>query len=145
LVIAFIWIAMGVFFIAIGVSDAYREYRLLHVGMTTMATVTEKRYFSRDPLPGIYSVRYRYEVGNNFYTLGDFLGRTNLWATIPNARWSETPVLGQLPVRYLPDRPSVSVPTDTKSGAYDSAAAAVIGLILIAFSIRVLRAVISEK
>jgi hypothetical protein len=131
-----IWFGIGGLFTAHGIADAFYEYRLVHSGIKTMAVVTEKRYTSRSPLPGIYSVRYRYDGGGTLYTFEDFYGRTNLWASIPRTEYSET---SRLPIQYLPDRPNLSRPTVTPPGYSDQTPMVVVGMIMIALGMVALR------
>ena len=131
-----IWLGVGTLITVLGICDAYYEYRLVHSGVSTMAVVTEKRFTSRSPLPGIYSVRYRYESAGTSYTFGDFLGRTNLWASVSQNEYKD---IARLPIQYLSDRPNLSRPSGAAFSYLDHGGLALLGALMLVVGVVGLR------
>jgi len=101
-----------------------------------MAVVTEKRFTSRSLLPGIYSVRYRYEYAGTSYTFEDFLGRTNLWASVSPNEYKD---IARLPIQYLSDRPNLSRPSGTAFSYVDHGSLVVVGAVMLMVGVAGLR------
>jgi hypothetical protein len=91
------------------------EVRLLQQGEVVEAEVTDLAIHGQSAyssFPWEYDIRYRFRVGNldAWYCKGDWIGRRNLWSSLPRPNWEEAQRTQRIDVVYLPDNPWTNSP-----------------------------------
>ena len=128
---------LGLVFLVFGSMDLYRVVELRDHAALTLGRVTAKdtaRTHGRG-----FNIRYEFVVAGATYTPTDLFGRRNLWFSLPRYRWTRISPGDELPVRYLPEDPSINRPADATSGMPDAVAAVLVGAVAVAIGSIALR------
>jgi hypothetical protein len=118
-------------FVGLGALDLPHTLALLQSHSVATArvvdfrTMTNRRQTSHD-------VRYVFSPNEGAPEIGrsDFLGRSNLWASLPEPVWKNAVATRLLTVRYDPSRPTNNAPDASLPSLWDSIAPMGLGLVL---------------
>lgn len=99
----------GVFLVVMGGLEAYRAVRLSDHGMRTAARAFDCT-IAHESAGDAYQLHYELEVGGITYSATDATGRSGLWREVPYDTWETARTTGAIPVRYLPEDPSINAP-----------------------------------
>lgn len=124
--------AMALAFLWLGVNSWHDRQVLEKNGKNIEAHVTGSRRV-HDRGGASHEIRYVFqaEEDGKEHTRGDFLGRSNLWSTLPEEKWLEVHANGRVMIRYVPSHPDNNAPVDHLPGLVDAWAAIIIGAFLL--------------
>lgn len=124
--------ALALAFLWLGVNGWHDRHVLETQGKSVEARVRDSRRV-RDRNGASYEIRYVFqaEEDGKDHTRGDFLGRSNLWSTLPEEEWLQAKATGQVKICYAPLHPDNNAPVDRLPGLGDAWAAIIIGAVLL--------------
>lgn len=102
---------VGLVFCGIGIFGLREKAALEKSNSVVDASITESRIM-RTKYALSHEVRYEFKLtpDSSTHTRGDFLGRSNLWSTLPESDWNKATAEGRLAVRYNPADPENNAP-----------------------------------
>jgi len=135
-----IGLLVGLAAIALGAITYANQERLGERGVRVMARVTDARDL-RQGSRETFDLRYAFDVADHprTFTLGDELGRSDLWATTDGrAEWEKAQQTGQVEVIYMPDDPGINRLASRHGNPLgDAAAVILLGLLVAGVCLRI--------
>jgi hypothetical protein len=126
---------LGGVFLLLGIPSLADTILLRSSDAEAVARVTDSRIVSAKY--GLsHEVRYVFAVGGSEkVTRSDFLGRSDLWSTIPEEVWRVATVSKDLPVRYLRVMPSRNAPVAGLPSIWDDLTILGLGGLIFGFAV----------
>ena len=102
-------LALG--FMGLGAAGVHEKQELEKNGRDIEAKVTDTRIM-RGKSGTTHELQYSFQLEGEgkTYTRCDFLGRSNLWSTLPEDEWETVRRAGKIRVRYVPGDPGNNAP-----------------------------------
>lgn len=124
--------AIALAFLWMGVNGWYERNALEKNGQNIEAKVTNSR-ISHGKSGTSHQIQYVFQVeaGGKEHTRGDFLGRSNLWSTLPEAKWRLAVETERVMIRYASTRPENNAPVDQQPGLGDIWTVLILGGVLL--------------
>lgn len=124
---------IGLVFCGIGIFGLREKAALERSVSVIEATITESRVM-RTKSGLSHEVRYEFKPAPDSpaHTRGDFLGRSNLWSTLPESDWDKATAEGRLAVRYDPADPANNAPQTAMPKSSDCWTVIILGSVLLA-------------
>lgn len=106
-------------FTAFGAIALLETLALHHSESVTVARVIESRTLTTHRSGVSFEVRYAFSPAPDSPEIGrsDFLGRTNLWSSLPEPDWQAASTTKQLKVRFDPNHPGNNAPDVSLPGS----------------------------
>jgi hypothetical protein len=119
-------------FLGLGIPNLWDNISLHQKGESTEARVVNSRVMStRFGLS--HEVQYVFKVALNKPLVGrsDYLGREDLWSSLPETKWQEAVSRGFVSIKYHPDNPGNNAPVDGMPDYLDDCVPIFLGLVLL--------------
>ncbi len=123
---------LAVAFIGLGTFGVWETLGVLRSQSVATARVTESReMLTRHGLS--YEVRYVFSpaAGSPEIRRSDFLGRSDLWSSLPEADWKKAVDSQLLQIRFDPSHPGNNAPVQAPPSIWDSITPLVLGGVLL--------------
>lgn len=117
-------------FTVLGALSLWKTVALLRSESVAVARVVESPTVTKRRGGVSYEVRYVFAPAPGLAEIrrGDFLGRANLWSSLPEQDWQAATAAKQVKVRFEPGDPGNNAPTVSLPGVGDSIIILVLGV-----------------
>ncbi len=127
---------LGLVFFCLGAFELPNTFAVIRSQSVVNARVVDSRVMATKY--GLsYEVRYAFSLGSAApeFVRSDYLGRSDLWSTLPEDAWREAVATQRLQVRYDPKNPGNNGPDVSLPSVWDSLTPIILGVFILGIAV----------